>query len=95
MDSKGFPTLRSRESAFVDKTCAIAELLSSMHNRSCVFFARNVRHRDIKINSACAHYMSWGRGLVRQGAAVLLFSLLSPTLQSSVSSRGGTIHGGW
>ncbi len=40
MDSKGFPTLRSRESAFVDKTGAIADLLSFMHTRSCVFFAR-------------------------------------------------------
>ena len=40
LDSKGFPTLRARGSAFVDKTGAIADLLSSMHTRSCVFFAR-------------------------------------------------------
>ena len=40
LDSKGFPTLRQRGSACVDKTGAIADLLSSMHTRSCVFFAR-------------------------------------------------------
>jgi len=40
MDSMSFPTLRSRESAFVDKTGAIADLLSSMHTSSCVFFSR-------------------------------------------------------
>jgi hypothetical protein len=40
LDSMEFPTLRSRGSAFVDKTGAIADLLGMMHTKSRVFFAR-------------------------------------------------------